>query len=61
MKFTYAQLRIEAERELRRRKRDFPGKVARGRIYAGEAKRWIALQEAIVATLTELEKTQLLL
>jgi hypothetical protein len=58
MKFTAAELRDEAERELLRRRRSFPAKVARRRMTEGAAERQIQLQEAIVATLAELEKAE---
>ena len=61
MKFTYRELRIEAERELKLRQRAYPGKVARKRMGLGQARRYIELQQAIIQTLCELEKTEYLL
>jgi hypothetical protein len=49
-----------AERELRRRKRDYPPKVARHRMSKYEADWGIALMAAIVERLRDEEKAELL-
>jgi len=61
MKFSYRELRIEAERELKMRQRVYPGRVACHRMGEGAAERQLALQEAIIEALRELEKAERLL
>jgi len=61
VKFTFRELRLEAERELRLRMRVYPGRVACKRMSEGQADRQLALQQSIIDTLTELEKGERLL
>ena len=61
MKFSYRELRIEAERELKLRMRVYPGRVACKRMSEGQADRQLALQQSIIETLAELEKGERLL
>ena len=54
---SYGEMRREAERELRRRLRDYPSKIAKHRLTNAKAAREMALMEAIRNVLRELEKT----
>jgi hypothetical protein len=58
--FTLTELREEAERELRRRQRDYPPKVARGRMTKYQADWQIALMQKIAERLRAEEKAELL-
>lgn len=59
--FTAAELRAAAERELRRRMRDFPPKVARRRMSQVDADLQIREMAAIVGRLMEAEQSERLL
>ena len=59
--FTSEQLRKGAERELRLRRQVYPGRVERGRMTQDKANREIAMMEAIIDYLRELERVQRLL
>lgn len=59
--FTGEQLRRCAERELCLRRRVYPGRVERGRMTQDKANREIAMMEAIIDYLRELERVQRLL
>ena len=61
IEFTYGEMRREAKRELRRRLRDYPNKIAKHRLTNAKAARQMALMEAIYNVLRELEKTELLI
>lgn len=59
--FTALELVTEARRELKLRRQVYPNRVHTGRLSQRQADRQIAMQEAIVEILTELEKAERLL
>jgi hypothetical protein len=59
--FTAAELRACAQRELQLRKRVYPNRVETGRMSAAEARRQLAMMQAILDHLKECEKAELLL
>ena len=59
-KFTYYELRKEAERTVSDRKRAAPNRIMTGRLSNYTAGKQIAMMQAIVGILRELEKTEML-
>ena len=58
--FSYRDLRREAERELSHRKRIYPVRINDGRLTNYAASKQLAMMQAIVGILHELEKTEML-
>ena len=59
-KFSYYELRHEAEREVSLRKRVYPNRIETGRLSNYQASKQIAMMQAIAGILRELEKTEML-
>jgi hypothetical protein len=59
--FTTSELRECAERELRLRRRVYPGRIERGRMTQRQADEQIAMMAAILAYFTEREQSERLL
>ena len=57
-KFTYRELRKEAERTVSNRKRQAPNRIMTGRLSNYTAGKQIAMMQAIVSILRELEDTE---
>ena len=57
-KFTYYELRKEAERTVSDRKRQAPNRIMTGRLSNYTAGKQIAMMQAIAGILRELEKTE---
>lgn len=60
-RFTFGEMRAEAEREIRVRKQVYPARVGRHGRSSKRLDRQIALMQAIREVLAELEKTEQLL
>ena len=57
-KFSYRELCKEVEREVSLRKRIYPNRIQTGRLSNYAASKQIAMMQAIVGILRELEKTE---
>ena len=57
-KFTYRELRKEAERTIANRKRQAPNRIMTGRLSNYAAGKQIAMMQAIAGILRELERTE---